>query len=444
MQKRTNNVKPYWSDKHRAYMRGALEATFNVAEGAVRAGKTIDNVTMFAYFLERTPDKIHLATGSTVANAKLNLGDANGYGFENIFRGRCRWGKYKGNEALIVYTKTGYKSIIFAGGGKADSYKTIRGNSYGMWIATEINLHHDSAIKEALNRQLAAKLRRVFWDLNPSPPGHPIYTQHIDRYKKIAAEIGGYNYQQFSIFDNVNIPPERIAEIIAQYQPGSIWYRRDIEGLRCAAQGAIYQIFSDDRAKYQVKEKPINLMEINIGVDFGGGKSGHAFVASGITRGYNKLVALASERHMREDQRVEIDPDKLGELFIDFCRKIIDRYGVIHHVYCDSAEQTLIAGLRSAARKAGMAWLAPAIGNALKTTINDRIRATLRLMAQGRFFYVPEECKTLDNALSGAVWNPKNMTDDERLDNGTSDIDTLDAFEYTFERNISQLIRYER
>ena len=147
---------------------------------------------------------------------------------------------------------------------------------------------------------------------------------------------------------------------------------------------------------------------------------------------------------MRADQIAEIDPDKLGELFVAFCRKIIARYGVIHHVYCDSAEQTLIAGLRSPARKSGLEWLAPAIGNALKTTINDRIRATLRLMAQGRFFYIPEECRTLDDALSGAVWNPKNLTEDERLDDGTSDIDTLDAFEYTFERSIAQLIRYER
>ena len=46
--------------------------------------------------------------------------------------------------------------------------------------------------------------------------------------------------------------------------------------------------------------------------------------------------------------------------------------------------------------------------------------------------------------MAGAVWNPKNTTDDERLDNGTSDIDTLDAFEYTYERLISQLIRNER
>ena len=41
-------------------------------------------------------------------------------------------------------TLTGEKIVIFAGGGKADSYKKILGNSYGLWIATEINEHYDS------------------------------------------------------------------------------------------------------------------------------------------------------------------------------------------------------------------------------------------------------------------------------------------------------------
>ena len=49
----------------------------------------------------------------------------------------------------------------------------------------------------------------------------------------------------------------------------------------------------------------------------------------------------------------------------------------------------------------------------------------------------------MENALCGALWNPKNLTSDERLDDGTSDIDSLDAFEYTFERDISRFIKYE-
>ena len=420
-------------------MRRGRDCVMNVAEGAVRAGKTVDNVTMFAFELETSPDRIHLATGSTAANAKLNIGDANGYGLEYIFRGRCWWGKHKDNDALFVRANVGLRVVIFAGGSKADSFKKIRGNSYGMWIATEINLHHDSMIKEALNRQLAARRRKVYWDLNPAAPKAKIYKDYIDKYKELSAEIGGYNYETFTIYDNVNIPAENIAQIEAQYEKGSIWYRRDLLGQRCAAEGLIYSAFVNHPELYVVDAAPLSLIEINIGVDFGGGSSGHAFVATGLTLGYQHLVALVSERYLRADQRVEIDPEKLGELFVDFCRGVISRYGVITRVYCDSAEQTLIAGLRSAARKAGLGWLI--IDNALKTQINDRIHATRLLMAQGRFAMIRAACEPLRDALSSALWDGDEETEDVRLDDGSTDIDSLDAFEYTFERIISLLIK---
>ena len=110
-------------------------------------------------------------------------------------------------------------------------------------------------------------------------------------------------------------------------------------------------------------------------------------------------------------------------------------------MYCDSAEQTLILGIKAALRKSGLGWIR--VENALKTVINDRIRATTRLMAQQRFRYMDLMCDSLVTALCSAVWNPKNLTENERLDDGTSDIDSLDSFEYTFERDIANLIRYE-
>lgn len=174
-----------FGDKHKNYIRKCKHNTINVAEGAVRAGKTVDNVFAFAMELETTEDKIHLATGSTVANAKTNIGEANGFGLEYIFRGRSRWGKFKDNECMYINTITGQKIVIFVGGAKADSYKTFRGYSIGMWIATEINLHHDSTIKEAFNRQLMAKNRKIFWDLNPSKPTHSIYVDYIDKYEQL-------------------------------------------------------------------------------------------------------------------------------------------------------------------------------------------------------------------------------------------------------------------
>lgn len=442
-----------FSQKHKDYIRKCSECAFNVAEGAVRAGKTVDNVFAFAHELKTTPDRIHLATGSTMANAKMNIGDANGFGLEYIFRGQCHWGKYKDNEALFINgpaTGGKQKIVIFAGGAKEDSYKKIRGNSYGMWIATEINLHHDKTIKEAMNRQLAAKRIKVFWDLNPDNPRAAIYSEYIDKYQE-QADAGnfpaGYNYMHCTIYDNINVTEERLHEIESRYDKNSIWYMRDIKGMRVVASGLIFRRFADDVStktlSFQVEDKPRDIMEIVLGIDFGGSGSGHSFTATAITRGYHHVVVLASEWIPCKDKdgkQIEIDPDMLGRMFCNFCQKIISRYGFITVVYADNAEQTLIAGIRSSLRKNGLAWVR--VENALKTEVNDRINATAILMAQGRFFYVKNECRSLVEALCTAVWDPKELTKNVRLDDGTSDIDSLDSFEYTFERRISQLIRY--
>lgn len=442
-----------FSEKHKEYIRKCHECSYNVAEGAVRAGKTVDNIFAFAHELKTAPDRIHLATGSTVGNAKLNIGDCNGLGLEWIFRGQCHWGKYKDNEALFVKgpsTRWQQKIVIFAGGGKEDSYKKIRGNSYGMWIATEINLHHDKTIKEALNRQLAAKRLKVFWDLNPDNPRAAIYSEHIDRYQKQqeAGEFpGGYNYMHCTIYDNINITPERLHEIESRYDINSIWYLRDIKGMRVVATGLIYRRFADaistGSSTFEIQGKPTDLMEINLGIDFGGSGSGHSFTATAITRSYHNVVALASEWIRCKDEsgnQIEIDPQMLGDMFCNFVRKVLGQYGYITTVYADSAEQTLIAGIRSSLRRNGLGWIR--VENALKAPINDRINAVLILMAQGRFQYVEGECESLVNALCTAVWDPKELTKNVRLDDGTSDIDSLDSFEYTLERRISQLIKY--
>lgn len=438
-----------FGQKHVDYIRKCKDNTYNIAEGAVRAGKTVDNIYAFAHDLCNTKDRIHLATGSTVANAKLNIGDANGFGLEYIFRGQSHWGKYKDNEAIFVKgpaTRNQMRIVIFAGAGKQDSFKKIRGNSYGMWIATEINLHHANTIREAFNRQLAANKRKIFWDLNPDNPNAKIYTDYIDKYAKLASDgslLGGYNYEHFTLRDNINITEERKREIESQYDKTSIWYLRDILGKRMVAEGLIYRQFADDvsakQFRFKRKEVPKNIMKINIGVDFGGNGSGHAFVATAITRGYQDIVALASEWH--DCSNGDIDPDELGRLFVDFVLRVLNIYGYVTDVFCDSAEQTLINGLKSAARKAGLGWLR--ISDALKEVITERIRLTNRMIAQGRFSYMTEMCDSLELALCSAVWNPKEIVKDVRLDDGTSDIDTLDAFEYSVEQDITKFIKYE-
>ncbi len=463
--KRRKTIPFRFGEGHREYIRACRYNTFNILEGAVRSGKTIDNVFAFAQELKTTPDRLHLATGSTVANAKLNIGDANGFGLEYIFRGQCRWTKYKDNEALYIkgpFTGNRERIVIFAGASKSDSYKRIRGNSYGMWIATEINLHHDNTIKEAFNRQLAAKRRKVFWDLNPEHPKAPIYTEYIDLYAQRAAEgklLGGFNYRHFNIFENINISKERLDQIISQYDPGSIWYIRDIEGKRSIAEGLCYVKLATAIAmgskEYAISRKDAislckedQFVQIIIGVDFGGNGSGHAFVATATTIDYKWLIVLRSERYVEgkpdpesqsHERLADIDPEKLASLFLRFVKRVISDYGFVTKVYADSAEPVLIRGFRKALNSALLGDIK--IVDALKSRITGRIFTVTSLTATDRLKYVDEDCATWKEAVSMAVWDSKKIVTLERLDDGTSDIDTMDAFEYTYERDIGKLLK---
>lgn len=463
-QKRKKTINFKFAEKHLDYIRNCITCIFNIAEGAVRAGKTVDNVYGFAHELKTHPDKLHLATGSTGANAKLNIGDCNGFGLEYIFRGQSKWGKYKGNECLIIDgpgTGNREKVVIFAGASLANSYKKIRGNSYGMWIATEINLHHDNSIKEAFNRTLASHRRKYFWDLNPDHPNAPIYTDYIDKYRQRAetGELkGGVNYVKFTIFDNINISPESRDEFISQYEPGSIWFNRDILGERSVGEGLIYKKLAAEFSMPAGQKRPhaltpqqakaMLIKKIVCAVDFGGNGSGHAFVAVGITAGElwkQKVIALKSRRYVEGARDPDtgqiirdVDPEILGKLWVRFLKEVQLEYGFITTCYGDSAEQVLIRGLQKHMNTNSMGmWR---IGNALKAQISDRIFCLAALSAQDRFFYVQNETKSLQDAISGAVWDPKITVANVRLDDGTSDIDSMDAFEYCFERDMKNLV----
>ena len=421
-----------FSEKHKRYIRNALNNKMNVAEGAIRSGKTIDHCIIAAAYLEKCRDKIHLASGSTIGNAKLNIGVCNGFGLEALFRGRCKWGKYRDNEALFIYTQTGEKVVVFAGGGKADSYKRILGNSYGLWIATEINEHYDSDdsrtsfIKVAFGRQAAALDPLVLWDLNPCGPHHRIYSDYIDAYKQ--GYVGGYQYQHFTIDDNLSISEQRKEEIKSQYNPESVWYRRDILGERCTAEGLIYPLFADDPQRYEVPHDALPAFRyITVGVDFGGNKSAYAFVAAGLTEDWD-VYALRSLRIPAKGVSVE----QMIARFVRFCEGIEQDYGAVDFVYPDNAEQAIINSMDAQTR-----WR---IIGSVKGEIIDRIRTMDTLLSTDRFKYVAGECDSLKSALCDAVWDDKKL-DDVRLDDGTSDVDSLDAFEYSWSWAIKQIVR---
>lgn len=424
-----------FSDKHKNYIKTALNYKQSVAEGAVRSGKTIDHCIIFSMYLETCEDKIHLASGSSLPNAKLNIGDCNGFGLEHIFRGRCRWGKYKSNEALFVQTKTGEKIVIFTGGGKSDSYKSILGNSYGGWIATEINEHYDcedsrtSFIKVAMARQIASVHPFTLWDLNPSNPNADIYKNYIDKFMG----LDWYRYEHFNIFDNATMNQERIEEIQNKYDMNSVWYKRDILGERMVAEGLVFPYFANDCKPYlfkyqhlkeKMKEQGKRFSHLIIGVDFGDNGSKYSWHLTGFTNDWDYMWAL-DEGDMAKSNA--IDATKFCKAFVRFYKRCVECYGYVEWIFPDSASNTLINTLRAYFYAEGLdgSIIAPV----KKNELTDRPITVDSLLVTGRL-KIEEHCKNLINALSELVWDEKkDIPKDENVNNINDD---WDSFCYTF------------
>lgn len=390
-----------FSEKHRRYIKNALSNKMNVAEGAIRSGKTIDHCIIAAMYLEVCEDKIHLATGATIGNAKLNIGVCNGFGLENLFRGRCKWGKYKDNEALYINTQTGQKIVIFTGAAKADSYKRILGNSYGMWIATEINEHYDSDdsrtsfIKVAFGRQVAAIRPLVLWDLNPCNPTHRIYVDYIDRYK--TEYVGGYQYEHFTISDNLSISPERFAEIESQYVKGSIWYRRDILGERCIAEGLVYPMFEK-----AIQDVPDGLLDLDsedycIAVDYG---TMNAFAAILFARQGRTWYGIRNYYYSGRNEGVQKTDEQYAQDMEAWLADIAPQAAL--RMIVDPSAASFIALMRKREHR----FKVIKADNA----VLDGIRETANALDNG-YLVISPQCVEWKAEASGYVWNPDAQED---------------------------------
>ncbi len=242
-------------------------------------------------------------------------------------------------------------------------------------------------------------------------------------------------YQQGYIIDDGALPPSVVEQLKKEYA-GTVYYDRYILGRWKAADGVIYRQFADAPDRYIVDNVPKDaggtpeIQFATIGVDFGGNGSAHAFVCNGILPGFRGVVTL--DEYYRKEI---ISPTQLEDDFIAFVQRCKDKYKV-YEVYCDSAETTLIRGLQAAALKAR---LGVDIRGARKGPVNDRIRFYCQLMGAGRYT-VTRHCKHVIEALSSAAWSSKDPTKDVRLDDGTYNIDSLDAMEYSTEPYMDDII----
>lgn len=399
-----------------------------ICDGAVRSGKT--SIMMWAFVrwaMENFSGQRFGVCGRTVDSCTKNI--IVPFTAMSLAKERylIRW--RRGDKVMEVRcgAVTNYFEVF--GGKDEASYTLIQGRTLAGVLLDEVVLMPRSFVEQALAR-CSVDGARLWFSCNPGSPHHWFYQEWIKRSRERNAL-----YLHFEMTDNPGLSKRTLERYENMY--AGIFYDRYVRGLWVAAEGIVYKDFANDTEKYLIgdplewaKQNGTSFSIISIGVDFGGTKSATKFQATGITKDF-RVVALEEEYIKNE----EIDPNALNRRFATFCQLITSKYGY-SQTRADSAETVLIRGLDHTAQKM---HLGTQVKNAMKLQITDRIRLVVLLMKQGRF-KVSRNCPHLIDAMQTAIYDPDKF-EDERLDDGTSDIDSLDAFEYSIEPYYKDLER---
>ena len=418
---------PTWTKKQKEYGLNANHR-WNVKLGAVRSGKTFqDKEDIIPRRIRERAGKDGLVfiIGVTEATVERNVLRPMRDKFGNNLVGTINKNKVWlfGEECYCL----GAEKINQVAKIQGASIKYLYGDEVVKWNKEVFDM-----IKSRLDQSYSCA------DLTGNPE------QKTHWFKEFIESDADIYVQHYTIDDNDFLSIEFKENLKKEYE-GTVLYNRYILGQWCNAEGLIYKRFADNPQKYKwTKRKDNGDYDLPqgytiIGIDYGGNKSGQAFVCTRISYDFKYVIALGSEKHMGD-----IDPDKLEQLQIEFAKKMMYKYNCnIDYMLPDNEEVVLIRGLRRAVETNNLNTL---VRGCVKEPINDRIDCGRTMIAYDIFYYIEEECDTLVEAISSALWDSE-KNEDTRLDDFTTDIDTIDAWEYSwckFIRKINDMIERKR
>ena len=351
--------------------------------------------------------------GKTLTTLKRNVLEP----LADIFEGNFTYSLTKKEAKLFD------RRIYLEGVSDARSEGKIRGLTLDGAYCDELSLFEEDFFKMLLSR-LSKHGAKLFGTTNPDHPNHWLKRDYLDNGELDLLDV------KFTLDDNIYLDKKYVENLKREYT--GMYYDRFILGLWVAAEGRIYgefdktcAVLSDEEMREKLAVNP--LLFTVVGVDYGGNRSASVFSLVGFDRGY-KNVYLLREHYDKQNKSAE-------SLIADFTEKIAqwrEEFPQLKAVFCDSAEQLLVKSFRYA--------VPVEVKNALKRPVNQRIAMLCRLISAGRFF-VSSSCVKFIEAVETAVWDGK-QGKDTRLDDGSVNIDSLDAFEYAIERYERELFKF--
>ncbi len=394
----------------------ADDKRINLLTGSVRSGKTYISLLKWAIFVGIMPENAEfLMTGKTLTSLKRNclglLQDLVGSNF-----------KY----SISQKSGTLFGRKIWLEGANDDRAESkIRGMTLAGAYVDELTQIPFDFYKMLLSR-LSVKNAKLYATTNPDTPTHWVKTEIIDN-DEIDKNVWHFTFDDNEILKKEN--PEYFENLKSEYKSmGDVFYERFILGLWVLAEGLIYKQFANNKEMFLRDEavdeygNKLNFLIVSIGIDYGATKGETEFKATGITPGFKEAWTI-------DEMKLAglYAPEQIYEKFAEFYYRVVKEYAKVTHAFGDygALGQVLTYGLNKYLQEKNIPLQ---VQDCIKGKIIDRIYMDQMLFAQGRRFIL-RKCKYLQEAYELAVWNEKK--EDERLDDGTTPIDDLDASEYS-------------
>ena len=354
---------------------------WNLAHGAVRTGKTVCSVFRFMQACEECPDSQIFMIGHTsdtiFENAVRLILDSPQLA---IFRPYCTW--YSGARKLTFRGKT----IKTLGAKDEGAIGQIQGKTMSLVYCDEMTLYPRSII-DMIDTRLSNPWSMGFATMNPGDPNHPLKTW-IDK-----ADSGDPNYYalHYVLDDNLYLD-EAYKDRIRSSSKG-LFYKRNVLGLWCMAEGAIFEFF--DRKIHVVDEPPAPADYWIAGIDVGT-RNAFACVLIGVCTGQKTQTGkcLWVEKEYYWDSSVKGRQKTLSEYAEDVA-EFLEPYS-IRGIYVDPS---------AAAFKVDMQRRGIHVIDANNDVFNG-IQYMTSEMAKGNLF-VCSECKNVIREIEGYVWDSK-------------------------------------
>ncbi|MBR1653648.1 MAG: PBSX family phage terminase large subunit [Clostridia bacterium] len=385
---------------------------FNIKVGATRSGKTYLDI------MYTIPQRIRERSGKE--GLYVILGVSKGTIERNVLEplrerfGNNLVGTISSNNTANLFGE----QVYCLGAEKVNQVSKIRGASIKYCYCDEL-AEYNEEVWELLKSRLDKPYSCLDATLNPENQSHWLKKNFLDTIEE--KDIDAY-VQYYTLFDNTYLTQEFIDNLCKEYE-GTVFYNRYVLGQWCNAEGLIYRQFADNPNLY-IKDNAdgINFMIISIGIDYGATEGETEFKATGITPYFKQVWTIDEEKLTGLHT-----PEQMYEKFAEFYRRVVNTYGKVTHAYGDygALGQVLTFGLNRYLQQHGIPLQ---VQDCIKGRIVDRIELDCHLFGQMRRFIL-KKCKYLIEAYSQALWDDKH--EDERLDDGTTPIDDLDASEYS-------------